>query len=78
MVQRKWVGAILDVGKEGLTHITRKRTADNPSVLLPDGSRLEAVGAKETLRLLALRQKNIVQSTCSGSLLEAHPRLLME
>jgi hypothetical protein len=42
------------MGKTGLIHITRKRTADNPDILLPDGSKVEAVKGKGTLRWLGV------------------------
>jgi len=42
------------MSKAGLIHLTRKRTEDNPDILLPDGSKLEAIGAKESLRWLGV------------------------
>jgi hypothetical protein len=47
-------GLELDMVKTGLFHITRKRTTDNPGILLPDGSSIEAIGAKETIKWLGV------------------------
>jgi hypothetical protein len=42
------------MGKTGLIHITRKITADNPDVFLLDGSKVDAVKVKKTLRWLGV------------------------
>jgi ribonuclease HI/exonuclease III len=48
-------GLELDMGKAGLIHITRGRTADNPSVPLPDGGQLDAKEPKKALKWLGVR-----------------------
>ncbi|KAL5596595.1 uncharacterized protein BROUX77_007279 [Berkeleyomyces rouxiae] len=48
-------GMALDLTKSELLHVTRKRHGQNPSLRLPDGSTLEAVSPRETLRWLGVR-----------------------
>ncbi|KAL5606463.1 uncharacterized protein BROUX77_003656 [Berkeleyomyces rouxiae] len=48
-------GMALDLTKSELLHVTRKRHGQNPSLRLPDGSTLEAVSPRETLRWLDVR-----------------------
>ncbi|KAL5615621.1 uncharacterized protein BROUX77_001458 [Berkeleyomyces rouxiae] len=48
-------GMALDLTKSELLHVTRKRHGQNPSLRLSDGSTLEAVSPRETLRWLGVR-----------------------
>ncbi|KAL5615657.1 uncharacterized protein BROUX77_001494 [Berkeleyomyces rouxiae] len=48
-------GMALDLTKSELLHVTRKRHGQNPSLRLPNGSTLEAVSPRETLRWLGVR-----------------------
>ncbi|KAL5606775.1 uncharacterized protein BROUX77_003968 [Berkeleyomyces rouxiae] len=48
-------GMALDLTKSELLHVTRKRHGQNPSLRLPDGSTLEAISPRETLRWLGVR-----------------------
>jgi len=47
-------GLELGMGKTGLFHVIRKRTADNPGLLLPNGNNLEAIDIKKTLKWLGV------------------------
>src|SRR4029077_6647554 len=67
-------GLELDMGKAGLIHITKRRTADNPSVPLPDGGRLDAKELKGALKWLGVRfdrrltfREHVKEACCSAS-----------